>query len=71
MIENRRRQNNFICNPDLPWGPVYDSTMLDEGFANKYRFVDDNSDLVPPDQNVMQTIQHLKEIFTQFKDIRN
>jgi hypothetical protein len=71
MIRNSKRDSNFICNPDIVWGPVCDSTFLEEGLFTRYQFVDDNSDLVPQDHEVFSTIQHLKEIFTQFKDSQN
>ena len=71
MIENRKRQSNFVCNPDLPWGPIYDSTLFEDGNVTNYRFVDEHTDLVPQDNEIHKTRQHLKEIFSQFKDIKN
>jgi len=71
MYPKRKQQSNFICDPDLPWGPVYDSSLQDERFIINYKFVDFKPDLIDEDQEAFKTIQRLKKIFTQFRDRKN
>ena len=71
MSNNRKKQSNFICDPDGPWGPVYDSSLQAEGLFPKYRFIDCQTYCVAEDEEIINTIQRLKDIFTQFKDTKN
>ena len=64
-------QSNFICNPDGPWGPVFDSSFHEDGLLMKYRFVDYQMNLEIGDEESLRTIQRLKDIFTQFKNKKN
>ncbi len=71
MIQKRKPQSNFICNPDGPWGPVYDSALQNERFVINYRFVEYRPELVDEDEEAFNTIRRLRQIFTQFKDKAN
>jgi hypothetical protein len=64
-------QNNFVCNPNGPWGPILDSTIHEESLIMKFRFVDYQMNLNIEDEENLKTIQRLKDIFTQFKDKKN
>lgn len=71
MIAKRKPQNNFICDPEGPWGLVCDSLLHEDGFIMKYRFVDYQMHMVSENDDSIKTIQRLKDIFTQFKDSKN
>ena len=71
MYPKRKRQNNFICNPDLPLGPIYDSTVINENFITKYKIVDLNTCLIEEDVEAYKTIQRLRKLFTQFQERSN
>ena len=71
MYPPKKPQNNFVCDPEGPWGPVYDSSLPNERFVINYKFVDSGSNLMEEDQEAYETIQKLKKIFTQFKGREN
>lgn len=72
MLNNRKRQNNFISNPEDPWGPVYDSTLTeDDDRTTHYNFIDYQDAIETKDHDALETIEKLKELFTQFKEDTN
>jgi len=72
MFSKRKRQNNFISNPEDPWGPVYDSTLTEEEYqSNNYNFVEYEDAIETENHDAMNTIKKLKELFTQFKEDTN
>ena len=71
MIQKGKPQNNFVCDPDGPWGPIYDSSLANERFAINYKFIDVRSNSGEEDEEAIQTIKRLQDIFMQFKDRRN
>ena len=71
MYPRQKKQNNFICNPENPWGPVCDSTLTHERYIINYKFIELQPDLFERNEEAFKTIQRLKKIFTQFKDKQN
>ena len=71
MSTNRKRQNNFICDPDGPWGPVYDNSLHDENFVPKIKFIEDRVDLLEEDESIIETVERIRKLFSQFKENTN
>ena len=62
---------NYVCDPEGPWGPIYDSSLQNKGYIINYKFIDFRPDLIEKDEEAFKTIQRLKKKFTQFKDREN
>ena len=71
MFPKRKRQSNFICDPEGPWGPVYDSSFQNDSYITKYRFIDFRKELINENEQDFRTIQRLHKSFTQIKDSTN
>ena len=72
MFMKRKRLNNFICDPEDPWGPVFDSTLTDDDVQfTSYMFIDYQDAVKTDNHDALETIEKLKELFTQFKEDTN
>lgn len=71
MSTKRKRQNNFICDPDGPWGPVYDNSLHDENVVPKIKFIENHLDLLEEDEDTIETVERIRKLFNQFRENTN
>ena len=69
MSKKSEHEHNLICDPDGPWGPVYDSPLIPENYIPRIRFIENQPDLT--DDNLTEIVERIRTIFSQFKHNTN